>query len=245
MTTFSEFYDLRLVAVYDTLNPIAEYERFYLDLAHEAFGFIYRRHRLRHGAADLRAGQARSSARRRRALGRDARCYAAAPRLRAGAMVEGDARRLGEVGRPRDHDRARGPDHPRHEAWSATLQAVRRAFARPAATWRSRAATPRPSVDRVDPQASAEGRRSTLGPVEVSVQDLEDRRRPGALRHPLPLRESGEELVSPTELRFRTRPNWADPCRTPGFTVQEVFGDWDGRPADASGSELIFIAARG
>src|SRR5918997_5436514 len=30
---FSEFSDSRLVAVYDTVNPIAEYETFYLDLA--------------------------------------------------------------------------------------------------------------------------------------------------------------------------------------------------------------------
>src|SRR5687768_12217300 len=29
----NEFYDPRLVAVYDTVNPIAEYEAFYLDLA--------------------------------------------------------------------------------------------------------------------------------------------------------------------------------------------------------------------
>jgi predicted RNA methylase len=31
--TFSEFSDPRLVAIYDTVNPIAEYETFYLDLA--------------------------------------------------------------------------------------------------------------------------------------------------------------------------------------------------------------------
>ena len=30
---FREFSDPRLVAVYDTVNPIAEYETFYLDLA--------------------------------------------------------------------------------------------------------------------------------------------------------------------------------------------------------------------
>ncbi|MDQ3182095.1 MAG: class I SAM-dependent methyltransferase [Actinomycetota bacterium] len=30
---FSEFSDPRLVAIYDTVNPIAEYETFYLDLA--------------------------------------------------------------------------------------------------------------------------------------------------------------------------------------------------------------------
>jgi SAM-dependent methyltransferase len=29
----NEFYDPRLVAIYDTVNPVAEYERFYLDLA--------------------------------------------------------------------------------------------------------------------------------------------------------------------------------------------------------------------
>ena len=31
--TFSEFSDPRLVATYDTVNPIAEYKTFYLDLA--------------------------------------------------------------------------------------------------------------------------------------------------------------------------------------------------------------------
>jgi ubiquinone/menaquinone biosynthesis C-methylase UbiE len=31
--TFSEFSDPRLVKIYDTVNPIAEYETFYLDLA--------------------------------------------------------------------------------------------------------------------------------------------------------------------------------------------------------------------
>jgi hypothetical protein len=31
--TFSEFSDPRLVTIYDTVNPIVEYETFYLDLA--------------------------------------------------------------------------------------------------------------------------------------------------------------------------------------------------------------------
>ena len=31
--TYSEFSDPRLVAIYDTVNPIAEYETFYLELA--------------------------------------------------------------------------------------------------------------------------------------------------------------------------------------------------------------------
>jgi predicted RNA methylase len=33
MPTFSEFSDPQLVALYDTVNPIAEYETFYVDLA--------------------------------------------------------------------------------------------------------------------------------------------------------------------------------------------------------------------
>jgi hypothetical protein len=28
-----------------------------------------------------------------------------------------------------------------------------------------------------------------------------------------------------------------------GFSVESVFGDWDGRPADAASRELIFVAA--
>jgi hypothetical protein len=54
---------------------------------------------------------------------------------------------------------------------------------------------------------------------------------------------SGEELVSHTELKFRTRTELSRTLSDAGFSVESVFGDWDGRPADAASRELIFIAA--
>ena len=247
MTTFSEFYDPRHVAVYDTLNPIAEYERFYLDLAQKlsassivdvgcGTGLLTcelagRGHRL---VGVEPSGAMLGVARRRRG------CEQA-------RWVEGGARRLGEVGA----DLAIMTGHVAQiirddEVWSATLKAVRGALrpgghlafesrnplARPWTAW-----TPQASRRRVED--------TTLGPVEVWFQDLEI---DGDLvRYDIHylFARSGEELVSPTELRFRTRAELGRSLSDAGFSVQEVFGDWDGRPADASGPELIFVAARG
>jgi SAM-dependent methyltransferase len=53
---------------------------------------------------------------------------------------------------------------------------------------------------------------------------------------------SGEELVSSNELRLRTRAELGWSLSDAGFSVESVFGDWDGRPADAASRELIFLA---
>ncbi len=54
---------------------------------------------------------------------------------------------------------------------------------------------------------------------------------------------SGEEMVSTNELRFRTRTELSRSLTDAGFSVEAIFGDWDGRPADAANRELIFVAA--
>ena len=54
---------------------------------------------------------------------------------------------------------------------------------------------------------------------------------------------SGEELVSHTELRFRTRAELSQSLSDAGFSVESIFRDWDRRPADAASRELIFVAA--
>ena len=55
---------------------------------------------------------------------------------------------------------------------------------------------------------------------------------------------TGEELVSPIELRFRTEAELTQSLRDAGFTVERVYGDWDRRPAGPTTRELIVIAAR-
>lgn len=55
--------------------------------------------------------------------------------------------------------------------------------------------------------------------------------------------QSGEELVSTNELKFRSRAKLGRSLSDAGFSVESVFGDWDGRPADPASRELIFVAA--
>ena len=109
--TLSEFSDPRLVAIYDTLSPIAEYETFYLDLAAKLCAssiidigcgtglltceLAKRGHRLN----GVEPSNAMLALARRRACGEQVE------------WIEGDA--LGRSrGRPRDHERPRSPDHP-------------------------------------------------------------------------------------------------------------------------------------
>lgn len=54
---------------------------------------------------------------------------------------------------------------------------------------------------------------------------------------------TGEELVSTSELRFRTQEDLTASVIGAGFEVEHVFGDWDRRPAYGR-PELIVVASR-
>jgi SAM-dependent methyltransferase len=56
------------------------------------------------------------------------------------------------------------------------------------------------------------------------------------------LLDSSEELVSPFALRFRSEELLTQSLTASGFSVESVFGDWDGRPSGPSERELILIA---
>ena len=62
-------------------------------------------------------------------------------------------------------------------------------------------------------------------------------------RPPTPLR-SNEELVSPFVLRFRSEELLRQSLTSSGFSVEDVFGDWDRRPSAPGERELIVIARR-
>jgi SAM-dependent methyltransferase len=250
VSTFSEFSDPRLVAIYDTVNPIAEYETFYLDLAARLSAS---------SIIDVGCGtglltcELAKRGHRLTGVEPSGAMLALARRRRCGNQVEwieGDALRLGEVGDEARADLAIMTGHVAQiirddEVWSATLAAIREALgpggrlafesrnplARPWTAW-----TPRASRRRVED--------AVAGPVEVWFQDPEvDGDLVRYEIHYLFAR-SGEELVSHTELKFRTRAELGRSLSDAGFSVESVFGDWDGRPADAASRELIFVAAR-
>ncbi|HXW34812.1 MAG TPA: class I SAM-dependent methyltransferase [Acidimicrobiales bacterium] len=55
---------------------------------------------------------------------------------------------------------------------------------------------------------------------------------------------TGYDIPAPTRIRFRTREELRGSLEEAGFRVNEVYGDWDGRPASSSTDELIFVAVR-
>jgi SAM-dependent methyltransferase len=54
--------------------------------------------------------------------------------------------------------------------------------------------------------------------------------------------DTGEEQVSPNQLRFRSNAELAESLAGAGFTVERVHGDWDRRPAGPTTRELIVVA---
>jgi SAM-dependent methyltransferase len=56
--------------------------------------------------------------------------------------------------------------------------------------------------------------------------------------------QSNEELVSPFALRFRSEELLRQSLTSTGFTVHNVYGDWDRRPSVPGERELIVIARR-
>jgi SAM-dependent methyltransferase len=242
--TFSEFSDPRLVAVYDTVNPIAEYKTFYLDLAVKLSAS---------SIIDIGCGTGlltcELAKRGHRLIGVEpSRAMLDVARNRCGERVEwieGEVLGLGEVGA----DLAIMTGHVAQiirddEVWLATLTAIREALAADGrVAFESRnplarewtAWTPQASHRRVEDEV--------VGPVEVWFEDPQvDGDLVRYEIHYLFAR-SGEELVSHAELRFRTSGELSRSLREAGFLVESVFGDWDRRPADAASRELIFVAA--
>jgi SAM-dependent methyltransferase len=58
------------------------------------------------------------------------------------------------------------------------------------------------------------------------------------------LLRSNEELISPFALRFRSEELLRQTLTSSGFSVENVFGDWDRRPSAPGERELIVVARR-
>jgi SAM-dependent methyltransferase len=57
-------------------------------------------------------------------------------------------------------------------------------------------------------------------------------------------RATGEHIVSPTKLRFRSRAELAATLWATGFDIHQVYGDWERRPVASTRRELIVVAGR-
>jgi SAM-dependent methyltransferase len=250
---FNEFYDPRLVAIYDAVNPIAEYETFYLDLASKLSAssiidigcgtglltceLAKRGHRL----IGVEPSNAMLEVARRRACGGRVE------------WIEGDALGLGEL----RADLAIMTGHVAQfflddEGWHSALVAIREALL-PGGhiAFESRNPLVQPWADEkiedhVDWPSRTSRRRvddPVAGRIEwwTEILEVEDDRVRTEIYYLVA--HSGEKLVSTNELRFRTGAELSRSLSDAGFSVKRVFGDWDGCPVDPASSELIFVAA--
>jgi SAM-dependent methyltransferase len=248
----NEFYDPRLVAVYDTVNPIAEYEPFYLDLASKLSAssiidigcgtglltceLARRGHRL----IGVEPSRAMLEVARRRTCGERVE------------WIEGEALGLGEL----RADLAIMTGHVAQfflddDGWHSALVAIRKALRQGGhIAFESRNPLVQPWADEkigdhVDWPSRTSRRRvddPVAGRIEwwTEILEVEDDLVRSEIHYLFA--RSGEELVSTNELRFRTRSELSRSLSDAGFSVESVFGDWDGRPADTASRELIFVA---
>ncbi|WP_438395875.1 class I SAM-dependent methyltransferase [Caballeronia sp. DA-9] len=236
--------DPRLVALYDTLNPAAADTAFYLALA------AGKRH-----VIDLGCGTGllacELAAQGARVIGVDparAMLQVARKRLHAGQVdwIEGDA---GALALLPPADLALMTGHVAQvfiddSAFLATLKAARHALRtggelafesrNPAArAWD--AWTPARSLRKI----AVEG----AGEVEVWLDNVSEHAH-SVVRFSTHYRfsASGEELISQSELRFRSQDELVALLHEAGFGKLQWFGDWDEAAVSAQSRELIVIA---
>ncbi|MGC1909645.1 MAG: class I SAM-dependent methyltransferase [Candidatus Dormiibacterota bacterium] len=247
MTGAPEYADPRLAAIYDVVNPASTDTEFYLGLA---------RSQSASSILDIGCGTGllacELTQRGHRVTGVDpASAMLNVARRRPGGelvrWLRGDASRCDDA----QADLALMTGHVAQvitvdKTWDATLKAVNRAL-RPGGrlAFESRNPVAR-AWTRWTPQQS---RRTVTDPVHGSIEvwyrlievDGELVRFESHAR----LQDSGDELVSTNELRFRTQSDLTRSLLGAGFAVEHIFGGWDRQPVGARSPELIFIASRG
>ena len=246
MNTYTEFSDSRLVALYDTLNPFATDTQFYLELAAKLSASTIVD--LGCGTGLLTCELAKCGYRMIGIEPASAMLEVARHRPHAGQVewVEGDASKLGRI----RADLVIMTGHVAQFflddiAWRVALTNIHRSLrdgghiafesrnpiAHPWATWTSQAS-----------------RRAITHPKEGSVEIwnrlIESRN--GQVHYEIHylFKRSGEEAVSTNKLRFRTQAEISQSLKDTDFSVENIFGDWDWRTADAGSHEMIFVAKR-
>ncbi len=242
----NEYTDPRLVALYDTVCAGREDTEFYLELATELSASTI---------VDVGCGTGLLACeladRGHRVIGVDpSGAMLGVARNRSGGdrveWIEGDATQLDGV----EADLVIMTGHVAqvitdHDDWHATLDAANRVL-RPGG---------RVAFESRDPRAQA----WTAWTPETSRRQLED---PAVGRfdvwnqvvelrddlvqfglHYL-LADTGEELVTSNELRFRTELELTGSLTDAGFAVEQLFGDWDRQPVGEETPELIYVASR-
>ncbi len=241
---YAEFSDPRLVAIYDTVNPIDSYRAFYPDLVARLSPHIILD--IGCGTGLLTCELAQEG---RRVIGLEPSSeLLERARHRPGcehvAWIEGSVDELGRE----NADLAIMTGHVaqfflENDAWQAALTKIRDALS-PGGhlVFESRNPLVPPFADWPTVSAPQQLIDPIAGPVEWWATTPErDRNR---LRYEIHYRfkEGGEELVSANELVFRTQEEIIQSLHTAGFRLCGTFGNWDRSALSPTSPEMIFVA---
>jgi SAM-dependent methyltransferase len=251
---YGEFYDSRLVAIYDSVCPIDGYRDFYLELAQRLTASTI---------VDIGCGSGLLTCELAK---QGARLIGVEPstrmlelaRHRAGGesvtWIHGGVQELGTF----QADLAIMTGHVAQfflsdGTWDDALRAMHRAL-KPGGylAFESRNPSVQPWADQRNEAhvdwPSVTSRRAVHDPIAgrvdvwVEIVQVKESRVLTDLHYLF--RRTGEELVSRNELRFRTNDEITQSLASAGFAVEQVYGNWDWSLADLSSPEFIFVARR-
>ncbi len=252
---YSEFYDPRLVAIYNTVCPLDGYEKFYLDLAKKLSANIIidigcgsglltcELVKLGHKMIGIEPSKFMLELARKSPCGNQVR------------WIEGDALFLSDF----NADLAIMTGHVAQfhledEYWLKALKSIHKAL-RPGGflafesrnpaiqPWVNNKA-PKGHVDWYSPNFRKKFNDSAAGLVEVWLEIIEIKNNRVVTDVHYLFTKTGEELLSRNELIFRTRKEIEQSLKAAGFSVDKVYGNWDWSLATSESPEFIFVAKR-
>ena len=248
----AEFYDPRLVAIYNTVCPIDEYKDFYLDLAEKLDASK---------TIDIGCGSGlltiELSNQGYKMIGVEPSSLMldlAKQNLESKKVewIEGDALSLEDI----NADLAIMTGHVAqfhidNEYWLRVLKAIYKSL-KPGGyfAFESRNPNAQPwvnnkiKVDWFSPDFSKKVYDPIEGEIEIRVANTEVKGSKVVNELEYTFVRTGDKITSKTQLIFRTKEELSKSLEDAGFKVDKYYGNWDWTPAGPDSPELIFIAKK-